>query len=144
MRRAALILLLLAGCASSGSKQRVLSVDVLEPRTPHQRPALTGEHLYIVHVENVSGEDVQIGSIRLELAGTSDYELINSAAPIEPIMLGPGESEDFEMFVTIAPVRGTNRASQLFLDSLHVTIGVRVASGDVYFSEIVAITPVVG
>ncbi|HEY8131563.1 MAG TPA: hypothetical protein VII12_06695 [Thermoanaerobaculia bacterium] len=118
VRRAVLILLLAVGCTSSGTKPR-MAIDLSELHHRNQPATTAGAHLYRVQIRNESDGAITIESIRLDLVGTTDFE-INEATQSFQRTLEPNESETFEMFVTISR-RGT-ASLQNRIDSLRVTI----------------------
>src|SRR6266699_1563029 len=132
MRRAVLILVLSAACASGMSHRNAFRIDVLEQRG--QRITMTGPHLYTVRLTNVSSESIEVESITLAPAGPSEVTFDDAMQTIGDT-LSAGESREFEMFVTI-DARG--RASSQFtpnVDSVNVSIACRSDSGNFVDSE---------
>jgi hypothetical protein len=137
MRRAVLILILAAACASGDTKKNAVRVDVIEERG--QRVTATGMHAYTVRVTNMSPGPVEVESIHLAPAGMSDYTFEDAMQTVGDV-LSPGETREYLMWVTIvAQGRSTSQFTSN-LNSLSVTIACRSETGDFVDSEVVSIT----
>jgi len=124
MRRIAIAALLLVSCASGAPRQRMLSVEVLEPVS--QRRVLIGPHAYTVRVQNVSSQVMQIESIRVDIAGAGDLQLDGGMESINETMAS-GETRDFPMYVTVSAMRGAQMPPDI--TSLRVMITGRTEAG---------------
>jgi len=136
MRRAVLILAVASACASGDSRPNALSISVIEQGA--QRITMTGSHSYTVRVSNMSPAPIEIESIHLAPAGVSDYTFEDAIQTIGDV-ISPGETREFQMFVTIAPQARSSSQFTSNLDSVSVAISCRSESGSFVDSEVVSI-----
>ena len=137
MRRAVLILMIASACASGTPSQNRLRIDVIEQRS--QRMAAVGPHAYTVRITNMSAGPIEVESIELAPAGLTDLTFEDAMQNVGEVV-SPGETRDFQMFVSI---ESRGRSSAQFVssvDSVSVTIPCRSDSGDFVASEVVSIS----
>jgi len=133
MRRAVLILLLFAGCASSSPpREKVFAIEVVEQQPLRQRAPLLGPHAYIVRVRNVSEQTITMEAVRIDLVGISDFELQDNQRSLGTV-LEPGGTIDVNMFVTVVTSGRAVPNYQAIIDSLRVTLACHGDRGN--FSE---------
>jgi hypothetical protein len=136
MRRAALILVLTAACASGDPKQNTLSISVFEQGA--QRITAAGPHSFTVSVMNVSPAPIEIESIQLAPAGASDYTFEDAIQTVGDV-ISPGETREFPMFVTIASQGRSLSQFTSNLNSVNVTLSCRSETGSFVDSQVVSI-----
>jgi len=125
MRNAAIVLLLLTGCASSTAGAHKINVRVAEVVSPRQPPEL-GTHHIRVWIRNDSEQPIAIQSIHLEPVGPDLYS--NDLPQTFSTTLAPGESESFDLPFSVSLQRGHSTVVS-HIDSLRVTIGCAAADG---------------
>jgi hypothetical protein len=141
MRRAVLILLLFAGCASSSQpREQLFAIEVLEQQPVRQRAPLLGPHAYIVRVRNVSEQTITIQAVRLDLVGISEFELQDNQQSLGTI-LEPGGTTDFNMFVTVVTSGRAVPNYSAIIDSLRVTLACHGDRGNFSESDVYPILP---
>jgi hypothetical protein len=136
MRRAVLILILAAACASGDTQKNALRIDVIEERG--ERITATGQHAYTVRVVNMSPGPVEVESIHLAPAGITDFTFEDAMQTVGDV-LSPGETREYPMWVTIvAQGRPTSQFTSN-LNSMSVMLACRSESGNFVDSEVVPI-----
>ncbi|HJT16085.1 MAG TPA: hypothetical protein VJ853_01785 [Thermoanaerobaculia bacterium] len=124
MRRTAMALLLLAGCASSGSNHD-LGVTVFEtvtvsPFNGVQAVTLLGSHMLRVQIENRSHQEITVHSIQLQ---PNDPDLFSDdpSQSIE-LLIGPGQSQTFDTYFNVSANSRTARPTAQMLESIRVDL----------------------
>jgi hypothetical protein len=137
MRRGVLILVVAAACASGTPHRQALRVEVSEQRG--QRITMTGPHIYTLSLNNGSAEPIEVESIHLAPSGPGDFTFEDAIQAVGDVM-SPGETREYQMFVTIVPqARGSSQFTSS-IDSVSVTIACRSETGNFVDSEVVSIT----
>jgi hypothetical protein len=136
MRRAVLILVLAAACASGDTKKNAVRVDVIEQRG--ERFTMIGQHSYMVRVTNMSPGPVELETIHLAPAGASDFTFEDAMQTVGDV-ISPGETREYPMWVTV--VAQGRPTSQFIsnLNSMNVTVACKSESGNFVDSEVVPI-----
>ena len=137
MRRAVLILILAAACASGDPHRNALRIDVSEQRG--QRITATGPHFYMVTLNNASQELIAVESIQLAPSGASDFTFEDEMQTVGED-IAPGETRQYQMFVTILPLGRGSAQFTSNIDTVHVTVSCKSNSGVFIDSEVVSIT----
>ena len=116
-----------AACASSGTSPR-LAVGIMERYASDQQSTEVGEHVFTIEITNHSADAVTIESIRIDIAGTSDYQMDSPTVSVST-PIGAEETQEFEVpgVIELAPRR--SRTVNYRVDSLAVTISGTGAGG---------------
>ena len=127
--RAAIALLLIAGCASSSSSDHRLGMWVNEiVANGHHAPYVIGPHNLRLHVENRSQQEITVQSIRIEAAGI-DLDSEDGGADVNQLV-GPGETSVFDVYLTVS-TRGQSKPSGS-LTEVNATIGGTLSDGKTF------------
>jgi hypothetical protein len=103
-----------------------------------ERITATGMHAYTVRVTNMSPGQVEVESIHLAPAGITDFTLEDAMQTVGDV-LSPGETREYQMWVTIvAQGRPTSQFTSN-LNSMSVMLACRSESGNFVDSEVVPI-----
>jgi hypothetical protein len=123
MRRAALTLLLVTGCASGGNHD--LGITVLETVTPSpygglQAVTLIGAHMLRLQIENRSHQEIVVHSMKIEPADPDLYTDDPSQSIEE--LIGPGVTRTYDMYLTLSTSSRTRSTTLQMLGSVNVDL----------------------
>ena len=122
MQRSAIALLLALGCASGDTHK--LSVTVFETvvatRAGIQAETLMGQHMLRVQIENESHQEIVVHAARVAPAGP-DLWTDDPSQSIEQ-SIGPGQSQSFDLFLTVSTSSRSRAATSQMLDSVSVDL----------------------
>ena len=123
MRRAAIVVLLALGCASSGSNHD-LGIMVFEAVASSygdfRAATILGSHMLRVQIENRSHQDITVHTIRLE-PNDPDLFTDDPAQSVEEIV-GAGDKRSFDMYFTISSNPRTRSTTSRMLDSIKIDL----------------------
>ena len=120
MRRAAIVLLLLAGCAS-GRNDHHLRISVSQLITQRQAVITTGTHLFRIRILNQSRDAVVfVHAIHLQPVGLDLFS--DDPSQYFDREVDPGETEIFEMYLTVDTHSALGTSAQPVMDSVQLTL----------------------